>query len=285
MPGIATFLNIVFIGISWTLPNTPVEFINVPNKKKFLQLPRERQQALLRQVGTMLLVVALGPNIMFSVIQVMIYAVAQGWMKMLNAMPLLAIPAIILLVLVGWTIRISRNIKRESERLGEAGQRLTGRVSPNPAAGSNSDRSPAAAQSRVLLRIRARRTERARRRSAARRTGGLSHPPVRRQPARMCRSASQRWQRRPEPRCARTASSADTCTGDMRAPGCRRPDRQQGEPQRAEDLPDLLKVWAPGGIAREEDRPAARLDHKSLPERAITIAKPPAWTCVARAPP
>jgi len=121
VPAIATFLNLVFVGISWTLPNTPVEIINVPNKKKFLLLPRERQQALLRQIGTMLLAVALGPNIMLSAVQVMIYAVAQGWIKMLNAMPLLAIPAVILLVLVGWTIRISGNIKRESEQWGKPG--------------------------------------------------------------------------------------------------------------------------------------------------------------------
>jgi uncharacterized membrane protein len=115
VPGIATFLNAMFIGIALTLPRTPVEIMSLPNKDKFLKLPRDKQVALLSQFGQMFLVIVLGLNILLGGVQGMIYAVAQGSAKTLNAAPLLVIPVLIFVVLLVWSVKITRNIRRASD--------------------------------------------------------------------------------------------------------------------------------------------------------------------------
>lgn len=115
VPGIATFLNAVFIATAASLRMIPVQLINLPNKERFLKLPRDRQLFVLDKVGQMTLGIALIPNVTLFAVQAMVYFVALGSMKMLHPALIMPLPALIVVVLIAWSVHIARVIRRETQ--------------------------------------------------------------------------------------------------------------------------------------------------------------------------
>jgi uncharacterized membrane protein len=129
--GISALLNAVFIGTGFAIKHTPVGFVNVPHKERFLKLPRERQLDVLMGFGKMLLAMAIGLNLLMLGIYVVLYQVALQRMAFPSVTPMVAVPVLLVLMMLGWTLKISRQIRRECDEH-EARQRSgTHRASPN----------------------------------------------------------------------------------------------------------------------------------------------------------
>ena len=115
LPTVASVLVALLLAPAIAMPRIPVGTINLPNKKAFLQLPRERQLAVLGKVSVMLYSIALLPNLLMLYLQVTIYRVAQGASSGLSAVPVLAVTVAALLGTALWVVHLSRAIDREVE--------------------------------------------------------------------------------------------------------------------------------------------------------------------------
>jgi hypothetical protein len=105
------------------IPRIPVGAINLPNKEKFLKLPRDRQLVVLGKVSVMLYAFTLVPVTVMSIVQVMMYLVALGKVGAFSGVPILVGTGIVLLVMVLWVVHLTRAINRETADVGSDGRR------------------------------------------------------------------------------------------------------------------------------------------------------------------
>ncbi|MBI5532863.1 MAG: DUF1648 domain-containing protein [Deltaproteobacteria bacterium] len=113
--GISVFINVVFVAISVSLPKMPISIVNVPHKERFLQLPSHQQRSILSSFSKMLLTLGLSVNVLMTGLYVMLYEVALQRIRPPSGWPILAVPIGMVALMLGWTLQISRRIRRECE--------------------------------------------------------------------------------------------------------------------------------------------------------------------------
>jgi uncharacterized membrane protein len=116
--GVAVAFNAVLLGTGFGLPRINPRWINIPRKAQFLQLPRERQIAVLSGVTTMVLALAALFDLVFVGLYAMIYATAVRALASPLIWPIVIPIALALIGLAVWTTRIGRAIGRATDRTG-----------------------------------------------------------------------------------------------------------------------------------------------------------------------
>ena len=126
LPLTTIVVNVLLYGITLLAQRDP-RFINIPEKRRFLKLPSERQRVVLARVGNGIEGFALLLTLFFSSIQLSIYRTALGedTGSLVSAILVLSVIAAPVLA-IALMLRIQKEIDRQEElerRAGDVGMR------------------------------------------------------------------------------------------------------------------------------------------------------------------
>jgi uncharacterized membrane protein len=113
LPGIATGISVLFTVISLSLRVLPAERLNLPNKQRFLALPPERRRELMVGFGNAFLTAGALWVAFFWTVERAIFRVATGVLPRFNPVPAFLWAGLIVLVLLGGTLRFSVRLRDE----------------------------------------------------------------------------------------------------------------------------------------------------------------------------
>jgi len=113
--GVAVVFNAILLAVGLSLHRIDPRWINVPRKAQFLELPRERQLAILAGVTTMVLALAAMFDLVLGGLYAMLYATAIGALASPPFWPLVLPIGLVLVVLILWTVHLGRAVRRATE--------------------------------------------------------------------------------------------------------------------------------------------------------------------------